>query len=58
MLASSSRPIDATLDAIRWLDRQLADCEGPVARGIVARAIAHLEAALLAHLTGPPRGAA
>jgi len=55
MLASSSRTIDATLDAIRRLDLQLADCEGPVARGIVTRAIAHLEAASVELLTGPPR---
>lgn len=57
------RPIDRrpspvrladTLDAIDRLELQLTDCDGPVARGIVQRAVAHLEASLLQHLTGHP----
>jgi len=63
MLASA--PIDAaldlrqnplaTLDAIHRLDFHLADCDGPVARGILLRAITYLEASLRTQLTGPER---
>jgi hypothetical protein len=45
----------ATLDAIRRLDRHLADCDGPIARGIVSRAIRYLEDDLRLQLTGPRR---
>jgi hypothetical protein len=43
----------ATLDAIRRLDLHLVDCDGPIARGIVSRAIRYLEADLRLQLTGP-----
>ena len=42
-----------TLAAIRQLDLHICDCEGEVARGIVRRAIGHLEQSLQVHLTGP-----
>jgi hypothetical protein len=42
-----------TLDAIRRLDLHRVDCDGPVARGILTRAIAYLEASLRTQLTGP-----
>lgn len=47
----------ATLDAIRRLDDALVDCKGKIARAIVNRAIAHLEADLRHHLTGKDRDA-
>jgi hypothetical protein len=42
-----------TLDAIHILDMRLVDCDGRLSRRIVSRAIEHLEASLLAHVTGP-----
>jgi hypothetical protein len=45
----------ATLDAIRRLERHLVDCDGPIARGIVIRAMQYLEADLRRQLTGPRR---
>lgn len=43
----------ATLTTIQRLDLHLVDCDGALARGIVLRAIAHLEVSLLEYLTGP-----
>lgn len=43
----------STLATINRLDAQLGDCDHALARGIVTRAIAHLERDLLVHLTGP-----
>lgn len=45
----------ATLDAIRRLELHLTECDGPVARGIVLRAITYLETDLRLQLTGPVR---
>lgn len=45
--------VPATLDATRLLDLLLVACDGSVARGIVMRAITHLENSLNEHLTGP-----
>jgi hypothetical protein len=45
----------ATLDAIRRLERHLVDCDGPIARGIITRAMQYLEADLRRQLTGPRR---
>jgi hypothetical protein len=45
--------LPSTLAAIKSLDLQLCDCDGVVARGVVTRAIAHLDTSLLLHLTGP-----
>ena len=45
--------LPSTLAAIKSLDLQLCDCDGVVARGVVTRAIAHLDASLILHLTGP-----
>ena len=48
-------PIDEQLAAISYLNLTLCDCDGPVARGIVNRAIGHLQKALREQLTGPDR---
>lgn len=54
-MARPTRPdhLAATMDALRRLDLHLVDPEtGLLARGILTRAIAHLETSLLEHLTG------
>jgi len=53
-MARPSRPdhLAATTDALRRLELHLKESDGPLASGILTRAIQHLETSLLEHLTG------